>query len=145
MSAPCLVRVKTRVRVICGSARRSASSLGLLACVDVDQALFDALDGRRDRSHFDARRIFQQTVGEACDFLRHGGREEQVLALGRQHADDACGCVDEAQIEHLVDFVEHEDLDLGKVDSAPLDQIDEAARRGDEDVDAVAQGRGSGC
>ena len=31
----------------------------------VDQALFDTLDGRGNGGHFDARRVFQQAVGEA--------------------------------------------------------------------------------
>ena len=47
--------------------------------------------------------------------------------------------VDEAHVEHLVGFVEDEDFDLGQRQRAALDEIEQAARRGDEDVDAAAQ------
>ena len=45
--------------------------------------------------------------------------------------------VDEAEVEHLVGLVEDEDLDRREVDAALLDQVEQAARRGDEDVDAA--------
>ena len=113
--------------------------LELVGRIDMDDALVDALDGGGDGRHFDAHRIGQQAAGKAGDLLRHGGREEQVLALLRQHAGDLADGVDEAQVEHLVDFVEDEDFDLGERQGAALDEIDEAARRCDEDIDAAAQ------
>ena len=98
-----------------------------------------------DGRDLDAHRILEEIGGEAGDLLRHGGREEQVLALARQHAGDLADRVDEAQIEHLVDFVEHEDFDLRQAQRAAVDEIDEAAGRRNEDIDAVARRRGSGC
>ncbi|SUJ33288.1 Uncharacterised protein [Sphingomonas paucimobilis] len=47
--------------------------------------------------------------------------------------------VDEAQVEHLVGFVEHQDLDHRQVQEALLDQIDQPAGRRDQDVDAARQ------
>ncbi len=47
--------------------------------------------------------------------------------------------MDEAEVHHLVGFVEDQDLDHRQVAHALLDQVDQAARRRDEDVDAAAQ------
>ena len=44
-----------------------------------------------------------------------------------------------SHVEHAVGLVEHEHLDAGQVDDAALAQVVQAARRGDEDVDAAAQ------
>ena len=55
-----------------------------------------------------------------------------------QRADDAPDVGPEAHVEHAVGFVEDEDLDLGEVEVAALDQVEQAARRGDEQVDAAA-------
>ena len=58
--------------------------------------------------------IGQISVGQLLDRLRHGRREEQRLALGRDQRDDPLQRVDEAEIEHLVGLVEHEDFELAK-------------------------------
>ncbi len=46
---------------------------------------------------------------------------------------------DEAHVEHLVRFVEDQDLDIAKVDVALLHQVEEPTRCGDQHVDAVLQ------
>jgi hypothetical protein len=45
--------------------------------------------------------------------------------------------VDEAEVEHLVGLVEHEISTLRRSQRALVDQVEQAAGRGDEDVDAV--------
>ncbi len=47
--------------------------------------------------------------------------------------------MDEAHVEHAVGFVEHEDLHVRQVAGALLVQVEQAARRGHEDVDALVQ------
>ena len=44
----------------------------------------------------------------------------------------------EAEVGHVVGLVEDGDLDLAEVAGAALDQVDEPARGGDDDVDAAA-------
>ena len=56
----------------------------LLALLDEADILLDPLDGGRRRRDRDLRRIGQELVGQLPDRLRHGRREEQGLALGRQ-------------------------------------------------------------
>ena len=72
--------------------RRVVEQLGqqgaLAAWLDEDHALVDALDGGGLRRHRDLQRIVQQLAGQLADLARHGGREEQVLALPRQLRDD---------------------------------------------------------
>jgi hypothetical protein len=47
--------------------------------------------------------------------------------------------MDEAEVKHLVGLVENQDLDLAQAEGAPVDEIEQAARRGDQDVDAAGE------
>ena len=69
--------------------------------VDLRRSLFLAGD-------LHAHGITQQTVGQAGDLLRHGGREQGGFPLRRQRADDPANVLDEAEVEHAIGFVEHE-------------------------------------
>ena len=82
----------------------------LPALFDVDDRLVDALDRGRLRRHLDLDGLLQKLAGQLADLGRHGGREEQVLALGRDAADDLADRLDEAEVQHLVGLVEDEDL-----------------------------------
>ena len=42
----------------------------------------------------------------------------------------------EAEVEHLVGLVEHERVDVGEVEGAAVGEVDQPARRTDDDVDA---------
>ena len=75
-----------------------------------------------------------------ADLVRHGGGEEQRLPLGRQQRDDLPDVVDEAHVEHAVGFVEHEHFDIVEADGAAVVEIEQAAGRGDQHVDAARQG-----
>ena len=133
------MRVKTSTRSIGSLRRRCASSAGLCSAVDHDHALVDALDRGGGRRHRDPHRVLQHRVGKLGDLPRHGGREEQGLALGRQLADDPADVMDEAHVEHAVGFVEHEYFDAVEVHGAVLHQVEQPAGRGDEDVDAMGE------
>ena len=94
--------------------------------------------GRRVAARdFDQRRRVEQVVGERLDLVRERRREQQVLALRRQHRQHALDVVDEAHVEHAVGFVEHEDFELRQVDGLLLHVVEQAAGRRDEDVDAA--------
>ena len=105
----------------------------------MDDVLDHLLDSGGDGRDLDAGRRLQQGVGKAGDLLRHGGREEEILPVLRQERGDAADGVDEAEVEHLVDFIEHEDLELAEAHGAALDQIDEAARGRHQNIDAALQ------
>ena len=57
----------------------------------------------------------------------------------RQIAHDAADRLDEAEVEHLVDFVEDEELDGAEVGDARVQVVDQAAGRGDEHVEPLRQ------
>ena len=108
------------------------------AVVDMDDALRDLFDGSGLRRDADADRVFQEVAGEGADFLWHGGREEQVLTFARQVGDQFADVVDEAHVEHAVGFVEDEDFRFGEIDGALIDEVEQAAWRCDQDIDAVS-------
>ena len=51
--------------------------------------------------------------------------------------DDFADVVDEAHVEHAVGFVEHEELDLVKLQPVALDEIEQAAGGRHHDFDAL--------
>ena len=107
------------------------------AGVDHHDMLADALGGGGDGRHRHALRLVQELVGERGDLLRHGGREEQRLAgLGHLRHDLAHG-QHEPEVEHVVGFVEHDEGRLLEAHVAVLHVVEQAAGRGDENVDAA--------
>ena len=58
-------------------------------------------------------RGLQELLGQALDFRRHGGREEQGLAGKGRQLHDALNIRDEAHIQHPVGFVDHQHIDAG--------------------------------
>ncbi len=123
-----------------GFAQKIGKQRELVRNLRMDDMLHHLFDGGGDGRDLDAGRRLQQGVGKAGDFLRHGRREEEILPVLRQERGDAANGVDEAEVEHLVDFIEHEDLELAQADGAALDQIDETARGRHQDIDAALQG-----
>ena len=87
----------------------------------------------------------QHLPGQLGDVLRHGGREQQRLPLRRQLGDDFADVVDEAHVEHAVGLVEHEGVDAIEPQRMALHEVEQAAGRGDEHVDAVLRARGPGA
>ena len=77
--------------------------------------------------------------GQAPDVVGEGRREHQVLPLRRQQRDDLLDVRQEAHVEHPVRLVEHEDLDLAEVGDLLADEVEQPARRRDEDLDAGAE------
>ena len=100
----------------------------------VSTVVADGRDGDMDG-------VAQQLAGQLADLARHGGREEQVLALRWEVRDDAADRLDEAQVQHLVGLVEHEDLGAARATTLRSpDVVEQAARRGDQHVDAARHG-----
>ena len=89
--------------------------------------------------HFDEGRITENPVGEGLDLGRISRGEEEILTTGREELEDFADVVDETHVEHAVGLIEDEDLDLGKVDRALADVVEEASRRGHEDIDPATE------
>ena len=71
--------------------------------------------------------------------LRHGGREQHRLPVRRGGGDDRLHVRQEAEVEHLVGLVEHEDPQRAKLQVALAQMVEEAARGADHDLGALGQ------
>ncbi len=107
--------------------------------IDQEDVLVDAIDGGGGGRDTDLHRIFQHVVGEASDLLRHGGREQQGLARLRQLRHDPADRHDEAEVEHVVGLVEHQNFGRAEVQLAAPHMVDEPAGGGDQHVEAARQ------
>jgi hypothetical protein len=83
--------------------------------------------------------ILEQRLGELADLVGEGGREKQVLPDRRQQRDDALDVRHEAHVEHAVGFVQDQHRHLVEHQRLVLHVVEQAAGRGDEDLDALAQ------
>ena len=91
-----------------------------------------ALDGH-------PRRILQVALGDLQDPRRHRRREQRGLPGLGQRREDRVEIVREAHVEHLVGFVEDQDLEAGELQRLAADVVEDAAGRADHDVDAALQ------
>ena len=89
--------------------------------------------------HLDPGRVVQELLGQTRDLRRHGGREEQGLLARRRHLEDALDVGDEAHVQHAVGFIDDHDLHAGHQQLAALEMVQQASRRGDEDVRAALE------
>ena len=107
-----------------------------------EHKLVDGVGGRRGRRNLHACRVAHQVGDLAHGLLVERRREQQRLALGRRLAHNAADGGQKAHVEHAVGLVEHQHLDLVQVAGSLLDQVDQTARRCDQDVAAVLEGSG---
>ena len=83
----------------------------------------------------------ERPFGEAFDLGRQRGAKEKRLALVARRAffHDALHVGQEAHVEHAVHLVEHEDFDASEGNLALLEVVEQAARGGDENIDAALE------
>ena len=99
--------------------------------------LRDALHRGVGRRDLHALRVLQQVARQFADFVAEGGAEEQALLVLGQQRQHLLHVVDEAHVEHAVGLVQHQNFDVREVDVVLAFQIEQTARRGDQDVDAA--------
>ena len=108
--------------------------------VDLDDALGHLIGGGIAGIHLDQGGVIEQIICQRLDVIREGGGEEQGLPLVRQRLHDAANVGDEAHVEHSVRFIQHQHFQ-GAQGECPLgQQIQQAARGGDQDVDPELDG-----
>ncbi len=98
--------------------------------------MLDAVGGLGGGRHRDLNGIAQQFAGERADVGWHRRGEEQILPLLGQFPHDAADRLDEAEVEHLVDFVEHQKLDRVETRDAGVEMIEKTAGRRDQHIEA---------
>ena len=99
--------------------------------------MFSAVCGFRLDRHLD--RVVQVFRGELADGGRHSGREQRHLLVLGGLSQDPFDVLGEAHVEHFVGLVEHQIVEVGEVESALLEVVDDAARRPDDDLRAALE------
>ncbi len=118
-------------------AQKVGKHRGFALPVHMDDALGNAVDRRCHRRHRDLCGVSQHRSREFRYRLRHGGRKEKRLPLRRQFRHDLADVSDEAHVEHAIGFVEHQKVNPVEPERIALHQIEQPARRGDENIDSI--------
>ena len=87
----------------------------------------------------DVHRMVELGAGQGHDRCRHGGREQHRLATGGAVAEQFLHVGKETEIQHLVGLVQHDDRAAGEVEIPATDEVQQAARGADDDVDPALQ------
>ena len=138
LSAPCLVRVKTRARSTFSCWMMSDSICGLLPRSTWMIALRDALDRRGLRRHRRPSPGPSASGGELGDVLRHGGGEEQRLPLRRQLR-EILRMSWMKPMSSMRSASSSTNISTLLSGARCLHEVEQAARRRDQHVDAVEQ------
>ena len=121
----------------CAVGQQANQKVALALGVDEIGALRDAFGGGRDRRHFHAGGIVQHFACELGDLLRHGRREKQRLARLGQFRDNATDRHDEAEVEHVIGLVEHDDFRRIETQAAAFHMVEQATGRCDQYIQAA--------
>ena len=78
--------------------------------------------------------VVQVVACDSLDFLAHGSREEQGVAVGGNAFEDLVDAFRESHVEHLVGLVEHHVAHLVEMGHATVHQVDETSGGGDDDL-----------
>ena len=113
--------------------------LDLVHLVHLEEAVLHEGDGLRGRGHLVEDRVGQVALDQAVDGTVEGGGEEQRLVGLVEAAEHPLDLGHEAHVGHAVGLVEHQRLELVDRELAPVAEVDEAARRGDDQVHALAE------
>ena len=111
----------------------------LLVLLDHEEILVDPFGSGAFGRDRDLDRVAAVFADQFLDLLGHGGAEEQRLAVFGDQLADPAQRVDEAKVEHLIGLVEHQHFDFVEREGLLVDQIEQAAGRGNEDVGAAVQ------
>ena len=113
--------------------------LDLVHLVHLQETVLHEGDGLRVRGHLVEDRVGQVALDQAVDRTVERGREQQRLVGLVQATEHPLDLGHEAHVGHAVGLVEHQRLELVDGQLAPVTEVDEAARGGDDQVHALAE------
>ena len=113
--------------------------IALVSPLHQHRSLSDGVHGLAGPRHLDGHSIGQEGLGKGLHLVRHGRREKDCLAGLGKGFENALDRRVEPEIDHLVALVEDKMFDVIKLYLAARLQILEAARGGDNDIDALVQ------
>ena len=103
----------------------------------MDDGLVHQLRGCGRGGHGNPCRPLQESLGDPSDLRRHGRGQHHGLPTYRQFGDDALDVGNEPHVEHPIRLVDHQNLHADQQQCATVEQVEQAARRGDHDVDRL--------
>lgn len=106
---------------------------------NLNVALRDVRGGRRLGLDGDLDRIVQVLLRDPANRAGHRCREQSDLLVAGGVAEDALDVLLEAHLEHLVGLVQNEVLEIGQIQGALFEMVDDTTRRTDDDVRTAAQ------
>ena len=109
----------------------------LLVGRDGHHELVDGLGRRGDGRDLHAGRVTHQVGDGAHALVVERGREQQGLTVLAAAVHDGAHLRQKAHVEHTVGLVEHQGAHFVKVRRALLDQVDQTARRGHQNIAAA--------
>ena len=84
--------------------------------------------------------FFHKPAGERQNCARHrGGKEHGLVGIAIECLEDSLHRGQKAQIQHLVGLIEHQDSHAIELQIATFVEIDQSARRADDDIDALVE------
>ena len=115
--------------------------IGAFAVFDDIEELFNVVvrafrDGCRD-----VHGILENVLRKLDDGTRHRGGEEHGLMVAIEMLEDLLDIVQEAHVQHFIGFIDDNVFGIHIIEMAGVDQVKEAARRGDQRVDSLGEHR----
>ena len=96
----------------------------------------DRLIDRAVDSDLDPGRIPQSECRDRRNFRWNRGRKKQGLPFSGTPGNNVFDDRQKAHVEHAIDLVEHENVDIAQTDRSLFEIVDQAARSGDNDIDS---------
>ena len=107
--------------------------------VHLEEAVLHRVDGRVRGGHLVQDRVGQVPADQPVHRAVQGGGEQQGLVFPLEATEHPLDLGHEAHVGHAVGLVQHEGLDVGHRELAPVTEVDQPARGGDDHVDAPPQ------
>ena len=113
----------------------------LVAVADHQEALANVVRSASLGLDGNLFRLRQVLLGQATNRSRHGSREQRDLLVIRGVGKNALDILLEAHLQHLIGLVQHQETQVGNVQRALLQVVDDTTRRADDNLRTSAQTR----
>ena len=113
--------------------------VGLLRIGNGINDVLHRFGGRPARANLDGFGLVHRPLNQRFNLRRNGGGKQRGVALARAFFDDAAHVGQKSHVQHPVGLVEHEELNQVQPHRAALQMVNQASRRGDDDVGAGVQ------
>ena len=122
-----------------GFGEQCLEQIKFLIMRDRVERVIDRFIDRTGHADLDFGGIAKRKRRDGRDLRRHRGGEKQRLPLPRTPGDNVFDGRQETHVQHAIDLVENENVDVAETDLSGLEIVHKPARRRDDDIDAALQ------